>query len=156
MAKEYRKKPAELIQKPVCISLNDRQLARIDARCEQTQLNRSKQIQRDLSVYWNVLDYGFREAQKSITLSECKYLLTIFRGRTPAAQDDVLWIHGDLTKFVRNSARFLPEFSDIAETLAQKISHISCLARLAIMDWIRRGAVNLDDESLYEGWKADP
>lgn len=66
------------------------------------------------------------------------------------ASDDVLWCDELLCAYVRQSRSYGD--AALAESVAAKIEKCDHLARLALMDWIRRVAV-CADKGLFEGWK---
>lgn len=137
-------------KKPVSLSFDDVQLARVDARAMQSGANRSGQIQRDLMAYWALLADGFRRVQKVITLADAKFLAQIFRGRILVASDDVLWCDALLCAYIRQSKQYTNP--DSAEAIAGKLEKCDHFARLALMDWLRRAAACTDD-ALFEGFK---
>ena len=139
-----------LLKRPVSLSLDDAQLSRIDARAAQTCMNRSSQIQRDLSAYWFILNEGMRLLQKTLTLEDVRYIASIFKGRLLPASDDIIWCNGHLAEYIRDSALYGDP--RLASQLAQKIDASHPFSLLALMDWIRRAAVHVHDETLFEGW----
>lgn len=138
-------------KKPVSLCFDESQIAQIDARSEQTGMNRSGQIQRDLTAYWTLLHDGLRRMQQVLTQADARYLANIFKGRALVASDDVLWCDSLLSAFVTKSGRYIDP--TLAESVAKKIDGSDHLARLALMDWIRRVSLNGSDERLFEGWR---
>ena len=137
-------------KKPVCLSIDEAQLAQVDGRAAQTGENRSGQITRDLTAYWRLIAEGFRRVQRALGLDEARYIARIFKGRVLVASDDVLWCDALLCAYVRQSRSYGD--AALAESVAAKIDGCDHFARLALMDWIRRAAVS-KDEVLFEGWK---
>ena len=136
-------------KKPVSLSFDEGQLAQVDGRAAQSGANRSGQIQRDLTAYWRLLTDGFRRVQCALTVEDARYIARIFKGRVLVASDDVLWCDALLCAYVRQSRSYGD--AALAESVAAKIEKCDHLARLALMDWIRRAAVSKDG-TLFEGW----
>lgn len=136
-------------KKPVSLSLDDRQLSKIDGRAAQSGENRSGQITRDLTAYWRLLTDGFKRVQKTFSLDEARYVARIFKGRVLVASDDVLWCDALLSSYVRQSRLYGD--AALAESIADKIDACDHFARFAMMDWIRRAAVCADD-ALFDGF----
>ena len=136
-------------KKPVSLSFDNIQIARVDARAAQSGANRSGQMQRDLTAYWMVLEDGFRRVRRALNLDDMRYLARIFKGRVLAASDDVLWCDSLLCAYVRQSRTYAD--AAMAERVAAKIEQGDHFMRLALMDWLRRAAV-CADAALYEGF----
>ena len=136
-------------KKPVSLSFDDGQIARVDARAAQSGMNRSGQIQRDLTAYWTLLHDGMLRVRGVLTADEARYLAQIFKGRVLVASDDVLWCDSMLSAYVRKSANYGDRA--MAAAVASKIDKSDHFARLAMMDWIRRVSV-CADESLFDGF----
>jgi len=140
------------LKKPVCISLNDEQLSRIDARAAQTGMNRSKQLQRDLSAYWSLLETGMMRVKTLFTETDARYLANMFRGKILPPTEDIQWADGRLSKHIQDSSRYGDEEERalrIAAVLKRKTDRYVVFA---LMDWLRRAAVNSEDTTLFEGW----
>ena len=137
-------------KKPVSLSFDEMQLAQVDGRAAQSGANRSGQIQRDLMAYWRLLKDGLRRMKAALSVEDARYIARIFKGRVLVASDDVLWCDALLCAYVRQSRSYGD--AALAESVAAKIEMCDHLARLALMDWIRRAAV-CKDEELFEGWK---
>lgn len=142
------------LKKPVCISLNDEQLARIDSRATQTGMNRSKQLQRDLTAYWSLIDSGMLRAKNLLSVEDAQYLSGIFKGKLLPPSDDILWAEGRLSRFIMDSAIYGEDArsNKIAKLLSKKSDRFVIFA---LMDWLRRSALNQDDPTLYDGWKSE-
>lgn len=142
--------PRRAKKKPVSLSFDDMQLRRVDDRAEQTGMSRSGQMQRDLTAYWALLHDGMMRVRQALTTDEARYLAQIFKGRVLVASDDVIWCDSMLCAYVRKSALYGDKA--MATAIATKIEKCDHLARLALMDWIRRAAVNGNDAKLFDGF----
>lgn len=142
--------PKRAKKKPVSLSFDDMQLRRVDERAEQTGMSRSGQMQRDLTAYWALLHDGMMRVRQALTTDEARYLAQIFKGRVLVASDDVIWCDSMLCAYVRKSANYGDR--NMATAVSSKIDKCDHLARLALMDWIRRVSVNGEDARMFDGF----
>lgn len=139
-------------KKPVSLSMSEFQIMQLDERSSQTGLNRSLQIQRDLSAYWFMLRDGLRRLQSELTAEDARYIAKIFKGRRLAGCDDALWSDEFLSAFVRKSGLYGD--SERASRIADVLEKAGTLSRFALMDWVRRVVFNSKDEHIFENWKS--
>ena len=142
------------LKKPVCISLNDAQVQRLDARAAQTGMNRSQQIQRDLTAYWAMLDDGLTQAQSHFSRADVECLAQIFRGKVLVPSDDVLWTRGKFAQYVLKAKKYgdAERVERIAKILRYRADRFEMFA---LLDWLRRASIAPDSPDLYDGWSLD-
>lgn len=138
-------------KKSVSLSMTETQITQLDERANQTGLNRSTQIQRDLNAYWFMLQDGLRRLQNELTVDDARYIAQIFRGRRLASCEDALWADEFLCAFVRRSGLYCE--AERATKIANILEKAGTLARFALMDWVRRVVFNSSEKELFEHWK---
>jgi hypothetical protein len=147
--------------RPVSISMDGYMLDRVNSRAAQNGMNGSQQIRRDLTAYWRMLDDGIERAKRILTTDEARYLARIFKGRTLCASDDVLWADEKLTRFIHDSARYTCDHYKVDCIVGKlhgdarecdQVRSIDRMTRYSLLEWLRRVAINQNDESLFEGW----
>ncbi len=136
----------------ISVSIPDTTRDRIKNRAGEDQ-GFSGQIQDDLALCWGLLDRGLAQARKKLTRAEAKLLLDVQNGTFFDASQLSMWIGGGLAHQVSDGIDLdgLDKKWELdGPSMLDKISALTDLETVAILDWLRWMWRNHEQNGLWD------